>query len=151
MSQPINVDFLIWNLGQNNVAYRKSASWVAWKWPISLTGGGVVWVGGPTDYFVTPNLSCGWGAQIGFKKCRHQDSSSPELRTCLAYIISFKLIILFFKTYFEPINTHNFEYDMVWYDLIWYNIYKYIQLAYIMFNFFVIFLARLQWIMLIDI
>ena len=49
-------------LGQNKVAYRKSASYLVWKclkslsvewWWWSGGGGG----GGPTKYFVTPNLS----------------------------------------------------------------------------------------------
>jgi hypothetical protein len=49
-------------LGQNKVAYRKSASYLVWKCLKSLSvewwsggGGG----GGPTKYFVTPNLKLG--------------------------------------------------------------------------------------------
>jgi hypothetical protein len=47
-------------LGQIKVAYRKSASYHVLKCLKSLSG---LWVGrggGPTDYFVTLNLSSGW-------------------------------------------------------------------------------------------
>jgi hypothetical protein len=47
-------------LGQNKVAYRKSASWVAWKCLKSDSGWVVVVVWcGPTHYFVNPNLELG--------------------------------------------------------------------------------------------
>ena len=58
-------------MGQNKVAYQKSASYLVWKClKICSVGGvggvggvgcvvGVGGVGGPTDYFVTLNLS--WG------------------------------------------------------------------------------------------
>jgi hypothetical protein len=45
-------------LGQNRVAYRKSASYLVWKCLKSLSvGWGGVVGGGPTDYFVTLNLT----------------------------------------------------------------------------------------------
>ena len=46
-------------VGQNKVAYQKSASYVVWKCLKSLSVGGWVVVvgGGPTDYFVTLKLS----------------------------------------------------------------------------------------------